>query len=76
VAAAFLSAIPVLTCSNLWVFPPHSRYMAIRFEWTWGIYATWILGVLAIVTSALFGGKPSEIPAPDAPNELPRPTIH
>jgi hypothetical protein len=76
VASAFLSAIPVLTCSILWFFPPHSRYVPIRFEWTWGLYATWILGVLAIITSIRLGGKLTEIHGPDASNEIPRPTIH
>jgi len=61
VAAAFLSAIPLITVSILWLSPPHARYVPIRFEWGWGIYATWMLGFIATVTSIRFGGRIDDI---------------
>jgi hypothetical protein len=67
VAAAFLSAVPVLTCTILWLYPPRARYVPLRFDWGWGIYATWVLGVVATVTSVRLGGKVSRREAPPAP---------
>jgi hypothetical protein len=61
VAAAFLSAIPVLTVSILWLMPPHARYVPIRFEWGWGIYATLILGLVATFAAVRFGGRIDDI---------------
>jgi hypothetical protein len=74
VAATFLSAVPVLTCTILWLMPPRARYVPLRFDWAWGLYATWILGVVAMVTSVRLGGKLSlpEVP----PSALPRRTLH
>jgi hypothetical protein len=61
VAAAFLSFIPVLTVSILWLMPPHARYVPIRFEWGWGLYATLILGVVATFAAVRFGGRIDDI---------------
>jgi hypothetical protein len=64
VAAAFLSSVPVITTSVLWLFPPaqHTRYLPIRFSWAWGLYATWMLGVVATtVAVARFGGRIDDI---------------
>jgi len=61
VAAAFLSAIPLITVSILWLNPPHARYVPLRFEWGWGIYATWLLGLVATVASIRFGGRIDDI---------------
>jgi hypothetical protein len=61
VAAAFLSAVPVVTTSILWLNPPHSRYVPIQFDWGWGLYATWILGVIAIIAAVRFGGRIDDI---------------
>jgi hypothetical protein len=61
VAAAFLSAIPVVTVSILWLMPPHARYVPIRFEWGWGLYATLILGLVATLAAVRFGGRIDDI---------------
>jgi hypothetical protein len=74
VAAAFLSAIPVLTCTILWLSPPRARYVPLRFDWGWGIYATWVLGVVATVTSVRLGGKVSRREVPPGP--VPERTLH
>jgi hypothetical protein len=60
VAAAFLSAVPVLTVSILWLRPPHARY-PIRFEWGWGFYATMIMGLIATFAAVRFGGRIDDI---------------
>jgi hypothetical protein len=57
VAAAFLSAIPVVTVAILWLMPPHARYVPIRFDWGWGLYATFGLGLLATLVAVRFGGR-------------------
>jgi hypothetical protein len=75
VAAAFLSAVPVLTCSILWLVPPRARYVPIRFEWAWGLYATWIVGAVAVATSIRFGGKVDGGSLPDLPTGEER-TLH
>jgi len=61
VAAAFLSAVPMLTTSILWLLPPHARYVPIRFVWGWGLYATWGLSFVATVTSIRLGGRIDDI---------------
>jgi len=61
VAAAFLSAVPVVTVSILWLMPPHTRYVPIRFEWGWGLYATLILGLVATIAAVRFGGRIDDI---------------
>lgn len=61
VAAAFLSAVPVVTASILWLRPPHTRYVPIRFEWGWGLYATLALGLIAVIAAVRFGGRIDDI---------------
>jgi len=61
VAAAFLSFVPVITVSILWLMPPHARYVPIRFDWGWGLYATLALGVIATVAAVRFGGRIDDI---------------
>jgi hypothetical protein len=61
VAAAFLSAVPLLTTSILWLNPPRARYIPIRFDWGWGLYATWLLGLIAIIAAVRFGGRIDDI---------------
>ncbi|MET0593354.1 MAG: hypothetical protein ABW133_11680 [Polyangiaceae bacterium] len=61
VAAAFLSFMPVLTTSILWILPPHARYVPIRFDWGWGLYATWGIGMIATAASIRLGGRIDDI---------------
>jgi hypothetical protein len=61
VAAAFLSAVPMLTTAILWLLPPHARYVPIQFDWGWGLYATWGLSLVATVTSVRLGGRIDDI---------------
>ncbi len=62
VAAAFLAAIPVVTTAMLYMLPPQGRrYVPIRFEWGWGLYATWAIGVAALLVAIRFGGRIDDI---------------
>jgi hypothetical protein len=61
VAAAFLSAVPLVTASILWLLPPQGGRIALRFEWGWGLYATWVLGLVATALSVRFGGRIDDI---------------
>jgi len=61
VAAAFLAFVPLVTVSILWLMPPHARRIPIRFDWGWGLYATWILSLLATLAAVRFGGRIDDI---------------
>jgi hypothetical protein len=61
VAAAFLSAVPLITVAILWLKPPHTRFVPIRFEWGWGLYATMVLGLVATFAAVRFGGRIDDI---------------
>jgi hypothetical protein len=61
VAAAFLSAIPVVSTSILYLMPPHSRYVPLRYQFGFGFFATWVIGVVSILVSVRFGGKIDDI---------------
>lgn len=61
VAAAFLSAVPVVTTSLLLSSPPHSRYYPVAFHWGVGLYASLALGVVATIVSVRFGGRIDDV---------------
>jgi hypothetical protein len=61
VAAAFLSAVPLLTASILWLLPPRAGRVPIRFELGWGLYLTWAVGLVATAVSVRFGGRVDDI---------------
>jgi hypothetical protein len=61
VAAAFLSAVPLVTATILWLLPPRGGRVAPRFEWGWGLYVTWAVGLFATAVSVRFGGRIDDI---------------
>jgi hypothetical protein len=61
VAAAFLTAVPLVTAVILLLRPPHARYVPVRFDWGWGIFATLVLGVVGTAISVRFGGRVDDI---------------
>jgi hypothetical protein len=61
VAAAFLTAVPLVTAAILLLRPPHARHVPVRFDWGWGIYATFVLGLLGTAVSIRFGGRVDDI---------------
>ncbi len=76
VAAAFLSAVPVVTTLILFVKPPHSRYVPIRYDWGWGIHATFVLGLLAFLIAIRFGGRADDISWKHGPSGTSRKLLH
>ena len=63
VAAAMLSAIPLLTAALLYVVPVRSR-VPLRFGFGLGLGATLALGLVATAAACFFGGK---LPTPASP---------
>ncbi len=61
VAAAFLAAVPLVTSAILFLRPPHARYVPVRFDWGWGIYSTFLLGLVGTVAGMRFGGRLEDI---------------
>jgi len=61
VAAMFLSATSLVSCANLFLFPPHARYYAAHFEYEPAFFATMIVSLVAIVLSFKLGGSAEEI---------------
>jgi hypothetical protein len=61
VAAAFLSAVPLVTTSILWFLPPRGGRVPVRFEWGWGLYVTWAVGLVATAVAVRFGGRIDDI---------------
>lgn len=61
VAAAFLSAVPGVTTFILWMRPPHSGLVPVRFEYGTAFFATMILSLVAVAISARLGGRIEDI---------------
>jgi hypothetical protein len=61
VAAAFLSAVPVVTTSILFLRPPHGRHIPLRFQWGWGLVAFWAIGLVATALAVRVGGRIDDI---------------
>ncbi len=61
VAASLFSAIPLTTAIVLFVNPPRSSLIPLRFTWGYGILATLAVSVAAIPFAVRFGGKLDEL---------------
>ena len=61
VAAAFLSAVPLVTTMILWMKPPHGGLIPVKFEYGFAFFATMVLSAIAIVLSVGLGGKIEDI---------------
>jgi hypothetical protein len=61
VATAFLSAIPALTVGILLARPPKGGIIPLRFEYGWGLWATLVVSLVAIVAGIRFGGRLDDI---------------
>ncbi len=64
VATALFCAVPVVTIVVLILTPPTSRWIPIRFDYSWWMYATGLLGAMGLPFSVLFGGKLNNLPLP------------
>jgi len=61
VAAAFLSAVPLVTAMILLLKPPQARLIPVRYAWGWGIWATAAIALVALVAAIRFGGRADDI---------------
>lgn len=66
VAAAFLSAVPIVAVANLLLHPPKGTIVggfviASKITWQWPIYATLAASLLAIALSVRLGGRIDDI---------------
>jgi hypothetical protein len=65
VAVGFLGLVPLMTTvMRIATTPTSGRYLPIRVEWGWGLYACGALGLLAVLLAPLFGGR---VPPPVPP---------
>lgn len=63
IAVGFLGAIAATTVGMLYTHPPRpSLHRVVRIEWGWGLYASFVLGLLAILAAARFGGSLKDLP--------------
>jgi hypothetical protein len=63
----FLSAASLVTCGILLLRPPHAAHYHPHFTFEPGFWLTMGVSVVAVVVSALFGGKLAESHAETAP---------
>lgn len=61
VAAAFLSAVPLVTTMILWLKPPHGGLIPVKFEYGFAFFATMALSAIATALSIGLGGKIEDI---------------
>lgn len=61
VAAAFLSAIPTISCAILLLRPPRGSYFTVHFVYAWPLWATLALSISATVLALRLGGRPDDI---------------
>jgi hypothetical protein len=61
VAAAFLSAVPLVAISILLLKPPHGSIVRMQYTWGWPMWATLAVSVVAIVLSLRLGGRADDI---------------
>jgi len=61
VVTVMFAAMTFTEALMLWLMPPHARRIPIRFDWGWGLYATWILSLLATLAAVRFGGRIDDI---------------
>lgn len=62
-AVGLMATIVVMTViMRIAVVPESSRFRPLRFEWAYGLYATLVLGVVALVLALRFGGSRVDMP--------------
>ena len=62
VAAAFLSAVPLVAIGLLLSFPPHGvRGVPVRFSWDWPMWVTLATSLASVVVSLRLGGRADDI---------------
>jgi hypothetical protein len=61
VAAAFLSATSLVSCANLFFFPPHSRFYKPHFVYEPAFWLTIAVSAIAVGMSLLLGGRVDDV---------------
>ena len=61
VAAAFLSAASLVSCTNLLFFPPHGRFYKPHFVFEPAFWLTMAVSAIAVVLSLFLGGRVDDI---------------
>lgn len=63
-AAGLMATIVIMTViMRVAVVPESSRLRPLRFEWSYGLYATLVLGIAALFCAVRFGGSAIDMPA-------------
>ena len=64
VAVIFLATMVVSTVAMRLIVPPAQphKWVALRFEYGWGLYMTGLLGAAALVVAFFFGGPIDDMP--------------
>ncbi len=63
-AVGLMALIVVMTViMRIVVVPQSSRFVPVRFEWSYGLWITLALGVAALVFAARFGGSSVDMPS-------------
>lgn len=63
VAVAFLAAMVVTAVATRFVFPPASSALRpVRFTWAWGLWATGVIALGALLAAIRFGGRLDDLP--------------
>jgi len=63
ILAALVIATVIL---RVMVVPESTRYRPVRFEWAYGLHATFVLGLLALGAAFGFGGRVDDLPSKEA----------
>jgi len=66
-AVGILAALVIATVIlRVMVVPESTRYRPVRFEWAYGLHATFVLGLLALGAAFGFGGRVDDLPSKEA----------
>jgi energy-converting hydrogenase Eha subunit A len=64
VAVGILAALVIVTVIvRVVVVPESTRLRPVRFEWAYGLHATFVLGLLALGLATRFGGRVDDLPS-------------
>jgi magnesium-transporting ATPase (P-type) len=62
-AVGLMATIVIMTVvMRIVVVPESSRFRPMRFEWSYGLYATLVLGIAALLCAVRFGGSRVDLP--------------
>lgn len=62
IITALFAALSVVESLQLFLYPPRgSRYVPVAFDWSFGLHATLLLGVLGVVCAVRFGGRVEDV---------------